>query len=170
MHIASQIAIGLINLLPFGEAHLHVIELGPHIEAVPQPGKFRTHPEIVGALILALDIEGGREAEEQLILPEAVGIALCGGHHALGHVGEATGIKQRGDMPIVAEGLARQIDRTTRSVEDTDLITKLLLHQSMHLNAQVKTGPDIGRDRIERMGQDDGSCQRGWQYRQQGLA
>ena len=35
LHIASQIAIGLINLLPFGEAHLHVIELGTDIEAVP---------------------------------------------------------------------------------------------------------------------------------------
>ena len=99
-----------------------------------------------------------------------MGIALCGGHHAFGHVGEATGIKQRGDVPIVAEGLARQIDRTTRSVEDTDLITKLLLHQSMHVDTQVTTGPYITRDRIERMGQDDGSCQRGWQYRQQGLA
>ena len=77
-------------------------------------------------------------------------------------------------MPIVGESLRGGIRAGTRAVEHTDLITQFALtaygKQAVGFHTEIETGGHGGRDGIERVGQNDGSRERGGQHRQEGFA
>ena len=170
LHVSAQEVVLLVYLLSLGEAYVHVIQLAGQVELVVQPGHFQADTRVVGALVLALHVDRGRYTHQQLVLVEAVGIALRGRHHAPRHVGQASGIEQGGDVPVIAQRLAGGVDRSSRAVEDAHFVAELVAHQSVQLHAQVEARADIGHHGVERIGHNDRGGQRQRHLRQQGFA
>ena len=95
--------IRLVNLLPLGESHIHIVRLGSQIELVLQHGKLQTDARIVRTLILALHIDRTGQAEKHLVFIQAVRVALRGRHHSLRHISQTARIKQRRYVPVVTD-------------------------------------------------------------------
>ena len=62
-------------------------------------------------------------------------------------------------MPVVAECLGSHIDGTSRTIEYTYFIAELLFYKTVDLDTEVKSGSDIGSNSIQRMREDDRSCE-----------
>ena len=109
---------------------------------------------------------------------EHVAVALCGGHLAPGHECDAACVEQRGDVPVIGEGLGGGVHTGPCAVPQSGLIAHvpafgLLLveaRRAVDLDAEVEASAYGGGYGIERVGHDAGGCERGGQQGEERLA
>ena len=105
LRIGAPVIEAAVYLLPLGAAPVHPIPLGSSVPAVVEHAPFHSHAAVIGALAFALHIQSAADAEEHVAAFEHVAVALCGGHLAPGHECDAACVEQRGDVPVIGEGL-----------------------------------------------------------------
>ena len=164
----------VVELHAFGETHVHGVTFGGEIPTMVEHGEFKTEARVVGALVFALDIETAAHTDEHFARIEVLGAALRGGHHAPRLISEATGVEQRGNVPIVGEGFRGGIRAGAGAVENAQLVAQLafLAHgkQTVRFDTEVEARGHRRGDGVEGIRQNDGSRERSGQHGEERLA
>ena len=161
--VCSPVVEGAVYLLSVGEAHMHPVSLGSYVPAVQQHRPFDTHAPVVGAFALALHVQASAQPEEHVPSGEHVAVALRGRHLAPGHEGEASGVEQAGDVPVVGQSLRGCVHCAARPVPEPHFVAhhpavlSPLTAQGSHtvkLHAEVESCADTWGDGIQAVGHD----------------
>ena len=153
LRITTPVIVAVVDFLTIGKADAHIVSLNTYIPAVHEHGELNTSTEIVGRLTLRLYIIIGTETHEHLLFMQEFGVTLGKRHSTIRLVGKATCIEQRRDVEVVADGLGSAILTSTRTIPQTDLITKPIGNETMHLNTKVEARANARGNGIERVRQ-----------------